>query len=135
MIEDGEYIVWFQTPRGNGTGRIELSGGRVSGGDSFITYEGVFTVGSDGRSFDAVIHTHRHTDGPETLFGIDEVVIRLTGTFRGAAGIGRGTVDHIPGATLGVTLIPSQDAPTPPQLDLSKIDYRPDRLPSLTQKR
>ena len=42
MVKDGNYVVWFRTPRGQGTGHVHLSEGKISGGDAFITYCGSY---------------------------------------------------------------------------------------------
>ncbi|MGY4373287.1 hypothetical protein ACVWZ3_000926 [Bradyrhizobium sp. i1.3.6] len=40
MLRDGKYAAWFRTPRGQGTGIVDLAEGRISGRDSFFTYGG-----------------------------------------------------------------------------------------------
>jgi hypothetical protein len=64
---EGDYSVWFRTPGGTGTALVRLEGGRISGGDAFIDYEGRYRL--DGKNFEAVINTKRHTDGRPTWLG------------------------------------------------------------------
>jgi len=40
MLKDGSYSAWFRTQRGEGTGIVELSAGKVTGGDAFFAYAG-----------------------------------------------------------------------------------------------
>jgi hypothetical protein len=81
MLKDGEYTAWYRTSRGQGTGRILLREGRISGEDAFISYGGTYAV--NGSEFSATLTTRRHTAGGPTVFGIDEVEIQLTGTASG----------------------------------------------------
>lgn len=74
MLKDGHYIAWFRTERGQGTGRVLLKDGKISGGDTVITYGGTYQV--DGSRFTAVLTTYRHKAGQPSVFGIDEVEIK-----------------------------------------------------------
>jgi hypothetical protein len=38
MIQDGEYAAWYKTPRGEGTGIVQLANGEITGGDSVLSY-------------------------------------------------------------------------------------------------
>jgi hypothetical protein len=128
LMQEGDYSVWFRTPSGTGTARVRAEGGRIIGGDAFIEYKGQYRF--EGKSFKAVISTERHTDGPPTWFGIDEVTIRVSGRSTGRIVAGAGTVDQCPGLPLEVTLMRIEDENTR-HIDYSKIDLRPDRLPTL----
>jgi hypothetical protein len=130
-LREGKYSVWFKTPAGTGTGRITLADGKVSGGDAYISYEGSYRVA--GEKFDAVINTTRHTDGPPTWFGIDEVVIRISGKSIGRTATGSGTVDQCPGLTLRVTLMCVEPEDPKQTIDYSQVELRPERLPSATR--
>ena len=93
-MREGDYSVWFRTPGGTGTALVRVKGGRIIGGDAFIEYEGKYRL--DGKTFEAVIKTKRHTDGPPTWFGIDEVTIRVSGKSTGRIAAGSATVDSVP---------------------------------------
>jgi len=101
--------------------------GRIIGGDAFIEYEGSYRL--DGKNFEAVINTKRHTDGPPTWFGIDEVTIRVLGKSTGRISAGSGTVDQCPGLPLDVTLMWIEEEEIR-HIDYSRVDLRPERLPS-----
>jgi hypothetical protein len=126
-LREGDYSVWFRTPSGTGTALVRVKDGRISGGDAFIEYEGRYRL--NGKKFDAVINTKRHTEGPPTWFGIDEVTIRVSGKSTGRIAAGAGTVDQCPGLPLGVTLMWIEDEETR-HVDYSKIELHPERLPS-----
>jgi hypothetical protein len=127
VVRDGDYVVWFKTPGGTGTGRIRLEGGRISGGDAYISYDGWYRIDHD--KYEAVINTSRHTAGPPTWFGIDEVVLRIIGHFIGRTGVGTGLTDQFPGLSVGVTLMKVEDEAPRRAVDYSKVDLHPERLP------
>jgi hypothetical protein len=102
-LREGDYSVWFRTPSGTGTAPIRIIDGRISGCDAFIEYDGRYRL--DGKNFEAVIHTKRHTKGPPTWFGTDEVTIRVSGKSTGRIAAGAGTVDQCPGLPIEVTLM------------------------------
>jgi hypothetical protein len=126
-LREGDYSVWFRTSSGTGTALVRVKDGRISGGDAFIEYEGRYRL--NGKKFDAVINTKRHTEGPPTWFGIDEVTIRVSGKSTGRIAAGAGTVDQCPGLPLGVTLMWIEDEETR-HVDYSKVELHPERLPS-----
>jgi hypothetical protein len=130
---DGEYVVWFRTPGGNGTGRIFLADGRLSGGDAYITYEGSYQL--DGDNYRAVIKTKRHAEGAPTWFGLDEVMIRIAGKFIERTADGNGTIDQCPGLELGVTLMRVHKETPRPDVDYSRISLHPERLPRAEPER
>ena len=127
ILREGDYSVWFRTPSGTGTAVVRVKDGRIIGGDAFIEYAGTYRF--MGKKFEAVISTKRHTDGPPTWFGIDEVTIRVTGKSTGRIAAGAATVDQCPGLPLDVTLmwIESEEAR---HVDYSKIDLHPEKLPT-----
>ena len=49
-MREGDYSVWFRTPSGTGTALVRVKGGRISGGDAFIEYEGSYRL--DGKNFE-----------------------------------------------------------------------------------
>jgi len=110
MHRDGRYAVWYRTSRGEGTGIVHLANGRISGGDSFFSYCGSYEVDDD--RFTASFTTTRHSAGPPTLFGLDEVEVELAGSFKGKMASCSGTAKQAPGLSLEVTLIASED-PSP----------------------
>src|ERR1700761_5833294 len=112
MLKDGEYTAWDRTSRGQGTGRIFLSEGRILGEDAFISYGGTYAV--DGSQFTATLTTRRHTAGGPTVFGIDEVEIQLAGTAAGRFASCSGKLPQAPGLIFEVILIPvaQEDRPS-----------------------
>ena len=121
MHRDGRYAVWFRTPRGEGTAIIHLADGRISGGDSFFTYSGSYEIDDD--RFTAELTTVRHTAGPPSLFGLDEIELELAGRFKGRMASCSGTARRAPNLPCEATLITSEDAPPEP------VRNRAGRLP------
>jgi hypothetical protein len=126
-VREGDYSVWFRVPSGTGTALVRVKDGRISGGDAFIEYEGRYRL--EGKNFEAVITTKRHTRGPPTWFGIDEVTIRVSGKSTGSIASGAGTVDQCPGLPLGVTMMWIDKEDPKRHIDYSKVDLHPERLP------
>lgn len=112
MSHDGEYSVWFRTPRGEGTGIVYLVDGRITGGDCMFTYGGSYQFDDD--RFTATLTTRRHADGPTTVFGVDEVEASLSGTFKGATAVCSGTAAHLPGLRFEARLFPSSNTEATP---------------------
>jgi len=111
MLRNGSYSVWYRTPRGEGTGVIELRDGKVTGGDAMLAYTGSYA--QDGNSFTASIATQRHTEGQPSVFGIDEVDLTLAGTSSVAVTAAcTGTVKQMPGMSFEAVLIRIADQPT-----------------------
>lgn len=111
MLKDGQYAAWFRTSRGQGTGIVHLANGRISGGDSIFTYSGTYEADED--QFTAALTTRRHAAGPSTVFGIDEVEVKLAGRINGTTALCSGTAEQAPGVVFEATLFLGQD-PTPP---------------------
>jgi hypothetical protein len=110
MLRDGRYAAWFRTPRGQGTGLVDLTDGRIAGSDSFFTYGGTYRV--DGDRFSGVLTVNRHADGPPSVFGPDEVEVNLSGVCHGLMATCSGTAREVPDVKFEATLIYSQeDAP------------------------
>ncbi len=103
MIQNGEYAAWFKTPRGEGTGILLLLNGKITGGDSVLTYSGSYEVDQD--RFTAVVSTRRHAAGQPTLFGIDEVQIELAGKSTGTTASCAGAAKQAPELPFQATLI------------------------------
>src|SRR5258708_40061720 len=110
MLRDGKYAAWFRTPRGQGTGLVDLVEGRISGSDSFFTYGGSYQV--DQQRFTGVLTVKRHAEGPQRGFGPDEVEVNLSGVGSGGVATCSGTAREVPDIKVEGTLIYRQgDAP------------------------
>jgi hypothetical protein len=127
MIRDGRYAAWFRTSQGEGTGIVHLSDGRISGGDSIFTYGGTYEI--DGDRFTAALTTKRHSAGPPTLFGIDEVEVMLTGKVNGMTASCWGTAEQTPGVTFEATLFLGQDQSPEPVRKRATLSFDASRLP------
>jgi hypothetical protein len=126
MLRDGDYIVWFKTPLGSGTGRVHLEGGQISGLDSIISYGGSYVL--DGDRFTVNLRTWRHSAGHHSLLGADDAELVLEGTAHGGIASCAGPIDDT-GALLEVTLIPVR-AESPREPDAYRPeDFHPERLP------
>ncbi|WGS23338.1 MULTISPECIES: hypothetical protein [unclassified Bradyrhizobium] len=134
MLKDGTYAAWFRTPLGEGTGIVHFADGKLWGRDSIMLYSGTYEVAGD--RFSAIVTTKRHTEGHATVFGVDDLVLRLEGLSAGAIATCTGTADQVPGVPFEATLIPSEglpaepkaNAPTPaPKFDASKLPKLPSR--------
>ncbi|WP_407178928.1 hypothetical protein [Bradyrhizobium sp. STM 3562] len=111
MLRNGEYAAWFRTSRGEGTGIVHLADGRISGRDSFFSYSGSYEIEDD--RFTATLTTRRYADGPTTLFGVDEVEVKLTGTINGTIACCSGISEQAPGVHFEATLFLNQEPPEP----------------------
>lgn len=127
MLKDGQYVAWFKTGRGQGTGKALLQNGRISGGDTVIAYGGTYTV--DGSHFDAILTTTRHSPGQSSVFGIDEVEIKLTGTAVGNFASCSGEVAQVPGMLFEVLLMPAGEEDMRSLREIDPADFHPERLP------
>lgn len=106
MLKNGTYAAWFKTPLGHGTGIAHVADGRIWGRDSIMTYSGSCQI--DGDRFTAVVLAKRHTEGHATVFGVDDLTLRLEGTCIGKLATYVGTADEAPGMILEGTLILSE---------------------------
>jgi len=127
MIEDGEYAVWFKTPRGEGTGIVRLANGAITGGDSVLSYSGRYEVDQD--RFTATLFTTRHTAGHASLFGVDDLELKLEGQSKGITASCSGIAMQAPDLPLQATLIRVQhSAPTnqivKPRFAATLADFR-----------
>jgi len=118
MLRNGSYSVWFRTRQeegrrlmhGEGTGVIELSDGKVTGGDTGLAYTGSYVA--DGDKFTAFIATKRHTLGQPSVFGIDEVSLTLTGKSTPTTASCNGTAEQAPGLAFEAVLVRMADEPS-----------------------
>ncbi len=128
MIRDGQYAAWFRTSLGEGTGLVQLANGRISGGDSFFTYGGSYEADDD--RFTAVLTTQRHAAGPLTVFGLEEVEVKLAGKIQGTTAWCTGIADQAPGVTFEATLFLGQDASPGPDGKRTPSIPNVNRLPN-----
>jgi hypothetical protein len=127
MLRNGEYVAWFRTPRGSGTGRVRVRDGELSGSDSIISYAGSYTV--DGHRFTVRLHTRRHAAGHDSLLGADEAELTLEGVSHGQVAMCSGCFDGSSDIVLEVTLIRVQaEEPKKPFVHRPE-DFHPERLP------
>jgi hypothetical protein len=110
MLANGKYAAWFRTPNGDGTAIVTLSDGTITGGDSFFEYSGSYE--QNGDRLTATVRTRRVCEGPPSVFGIDEVVLKLEGRLQGEMVVCAGTAEQAPGVSVEVTLIPSREHPS-----------------------
>jgi hypothetical protein len=103
MLPNGKYSAWFNTPLAGGVGVIELLDGRLSGGDTTMTYSGSYV--QDGDSFTATIATRRHSAGQAGILGLDEVEIDLEGTSRTTTAGCAGKIRQQPEVPFEVVLV------------------------------
>jgi hypothetical protein len=127
MLRDGRYAAWFRTSRGEGTGIVHLADGKISGGDCFITYGGAYQVDDD--RFTATLTTKRHAAGPATVFGLDEVEVKLVGRVNGATACCAGTAEQAPGMTFEATLFLGQEPAPEAARKRATSNFNVDRLP------
>jgi hypothetical protein len=127
MLRNGDYVAWFRTLRGSGTGRVRFRDGELSGSDSVLSYAGSYTV--DGHHFAAKLCTWRHTAGHDGLLGRDEVELVLEGVSHGQVAMCSGCFDGSSEIVIEVTLIRVQaDEPSKPS-PYRRQDFHPERLP------
>ena len=127
MLRDGKYAAWFRTPRGQGTGVVELVEGRITGCDSFFTYGGSYQV--DRQCFTAVLTVKRHAEGNPSVFGPDEVEVNLSGMCSGTVATCSGTAREVPEIKFECTLIYSQEGELPVDAKLAVVKLNRDKLP------
>jgi hypothetical protein len=127
MLKDGEYSAWFRTGQGQGTGQVFLRDGKISGGDAFISYGGTYQV--EGTRFTATLTTRRHTDGRPSVFGIDEVEVKLIGSASERFASCSGEVAAVPGMMFEATLIPAGEEDQPRERKRDPQIFRLERLP------
>jgi hypothetical protein len=80
-MRNGLYMVQFQTPSGAGAGVVTLCDGKIGGGDGVLYYTGTYNEADN--KFTAEVLTGRHTAGALSVFGGDNLHIKLSGTTQG----------------------------------------------------
>ena len=134
MLRDGKYAAWFRTSRGEGTGIVYLANGKVAGADSIFSYSGTYQL--DGDRFTATLMTQRYAAGPTTLFGIDEVEVKLSGAFKGTMASCSGTSEQAPDMRFEATLLLSQEHQPPrPELPRPLPNFGAAKLPQAPSSR
>ena len=127
MLRDGKYAAWFRTPRGQGTGLVDLIEGRISGRDGFFTYGGSYQV--EQQRFTAVLTVKRHAEGNPSVFGPDEVEVNLAGVCGGAVATCSGTAREAPDIKFEATLIYSQEDAPAADAKCAVVKLNADKLP------
>jgi hypothetical protein len=128
MFREGTYAVWFKTQAGEGTGIAHCHAGHITGSDSILTYSGCYDVRGD--QITAVVRTRRYTAGHATMFGIDEMTLRLTGTCTDTLIMCRGRAEEAPDMVFEATLMLSRPDDRKPTREPSPDDFHPERLPT-----
>jgi hypothetical protein len=77
MFENATYAVRFKTPLKQGAGLAHVADGKIDGGDSLMTYSGTYNFIGD--RFTAVMQVTRHSEGPASVFGVDNFTLNLDG--------------------------------------------------------
>ncbi|MCA6123543.1 hypothetical protein J6500_16805 [Bradyrhizobium sp. WSM 1704] len=129
MLKNGTYAAWFRTSLADGTGTVHVADGRLWGSDAIMHYDG--TVAYDGDRFSAVVIATRHTEGHGTVFGTDDLVVRLSCIANGAIITATGRADSVPDLAFEVTLIPSRDVPAEPEPQGPAPKFDASKLPKL----
>jgi hypothetical protein len=132
MLKDGKYAAWFRSSRGEGTGIVHLANGKISGGDSIFTYVGSYEVDDD--RFTATLTARRQAEGPSTVFGIDEVEVRLTGTFNRMMASCSGTAKQAPGVVFEATVFLGQDESPSSDTKRAVVNFNADKLPKSSDR-
>jgi hypothetical protein len=81
--------------QGEGTGIVELSDGKVTGGDPVFAYSGSYV--QNGDEFSASLATRRHTQGQPSVFDMDNVDLTVTGRSTPTTASCTGTAKQAPG--------------------------------------
>jgi hypothetical protein len=105
---------------------VHLADGKISGGDCFITYGGAYQVEDD--RFTATLTTKRHAAGPATVFGLDEVEVKLVGKVNGTTACCAGSAEQAPGMTFEATLFLGEHPPSEAR-KRSTPNFDAERLP------
>jgi len=105
-LQDGLYLVRFNTPLGEGSGVAHLTDGKLYGGDSMMAYVGKYS--DDGGSADAEVRVFRHSNVPgmEPVLGTNSATLKLSGSVSGNSANLTGSAPQAPGVQLSVSLSP-----------------------------
>lgn len=127
MMKEGTYSAWFKTPKGQGTGIVELVGGKVCGGDGVLSYAGTYEAKGD--HFTALIRTKRHAPGQPSLFGPDELTLNLEGCCRTLPFTCSGRAAEAPEIPFEAFLLYSAPDDVPPPAPRAAPKFNPEQLP------
>jgi hypothetical protein len=94
-----------------------------------MTYSG--SCFTDGDRFSSVMTLTRHSAGHATVFGADNLTLRLEGTCNDRIASYVGTADEVPGVKLNGLLIWSEEASSTPTANATPPPFRPELLPKL----
>jgi len=131
MLRDGTYAAWFRIPLGQGTGIAHIAAGRIWGRDSIMIYDGTCEV--DGDRFTAIVTIKRHSEGHATVFGTDDLTLKLEGTCPGKIARYTATAGQVPGLVLEGTLIYSEQQ-SPALVTSEPPAFNPAKLPKLPKR-
>lgn len=132
MLKDGSYAAWFKTPLGEGTGIAHVAEGQIWGRDSIMSYSGSCEV--DGDHFTAIVTLKRHTEGHATVFGADDLTLRLEGSCSGKIATYVGTAAQVPGVLLeGRLIFNERQKPRAPEAN-EPPKFNPNRLRKLPKR-
>jgi hypothetical protein len=107
-MQNGLYKVEFQTPLGAGAGVVYLENGKLHGGDSAMFYIG--KVSEQGEDLVAEVESKRHTQGMQSVFGIDHTHITLKGrASNNTAAALTGSAKEAPNVALKAKLVKISD--------------------------
>jgi hypothetical protein len=81
-----------------------------------------------------VVHTKRDTPGHQSIFGIDELTLRLAGRCSDTIATCTGRADEVPDVLFEATLMLSQPDDQKPRPGPAPGDFRPERLPTLPSR-
>jgi hypothetical protein len=87
-LQDGIYLVRFNTPRGEGSGVAYLTDGKLYGGDSMMAYVGKFSEDGSSANAEVRVFQHSNTPGMESVLGTNSATLKLSGDVSGLQGIG-----------------------------------------------
>jgi hypothetical protein len=133
MLRDGTYAAFFKTSLGSqGTGIAHVADGKIWGSDSIMTYSGSCEV--DGDRFTAIISIRRHTEGHATVFGADDLTLKLEGKCSDKIAKYVGTAEQVPGVLLEGTLILSEGPLPAPEANEPIQKFNPAKLPKLPKR-
>lgn len=104
-MKNGLYKIEFEVNGACGTGVGHLTDGKFYGGDSMIYYIGSYSV--ENTTFQGTVKTNAHSvvPGMSSVFGINSVNIKLSGTVNGDVIQVNGTAQEAPNAPFKAKLI------------------------------
>ncbi|MBD0416521.1 GrlR family regulatory protein [Oryzicola mucosus] len=103
-MKSGLYRVHFQTPLGSGSGVVFASNGRLWGGDAGMYYVGTYSEEGNNLTADISIDRHTSNAGVTSVFGADQVTIKINGQVDGDNVKASGTSPQAPGITFSAVM-------------------------------